>query len=66
MEKRNFNTKREVTHVTLDDRDISPEEWDDYDRRMEVWKEKYKGRMNTMDAAMSKPNPPNYFRANND
>jgi len=40
------------------------EKWEEYERQMEVWREtKYES---DMDKAMSKPNKPGYFRANND
>lgn len=57
---------RQVTHVTLDDREIRPEEWARYDEAMERWRERYKDNPRSMEAAMSEPNPPNYYRANND
>ena len=57
---------RKPKHVTLDDRPITKEQWADYDKRMEEWRERYKGRLLSFEAAMAEPNPPNYFRANND
>jgi len=40
------------------------EKWKEYERQMKVWREtKYES---DMDKAMSKPNKPGYFRANND
>lgn len=40
------------------------EKWEEYERKMEVWREsKYES---DMARAMSKPNKPGYFRANND
>ena len=40
------------------------EQWDQYERQMEVWKNtKYES---NMEKAMSKPNKPGYFIANND
>lgn len=53
-------------HVIIDDRPIYVKEWIDYNKQYKRWKKKYEGRMNTMDAGMSQPNKPNYFRANND
>ena len=41
-------------------------EWLAYYERLAQWKERYKGKMDTMDAGMSRPNKPNYFKANND
>lgn len=53
-------------HVTLDDKTITPTQWIAYNIRYKQWKAVCKDRMSSMDAAMSKPNKPNYFRANND
>lgn len=59
-------TERKANYSTLDDTPITQEQWDDYDQRMEAWREEYKGRLTSFEAGMSQPNPPNYFRANND
>ena len=40
------------------------EKWDDYEEQMEIWRQKkFESKMHK---AMSKPNKPGYFRANND
>lgn len=65
--KRNQKTKLDLMNQYTkhdDDKIISQEEWDDYEKRLKEWnKRKYDS---DMDKGMSKPNPPNYFRANND
>lgn len=58
--------KQRGKYPTVNDREVSDEEWDRYVDRYQEWKELYEGRMDTMEAAMSKPNPPGYIRANND
>jgi len=52
--------------VKLDDSPIPASEWIDYNEKYLDWEEKYEGKMETMDAGMSRPNQPNYFMANND
>jgi hypothetical protein len=44
---------------------VTNEEWIEYEKRYAEWDEKHPNKL-TMEAAMSKPNPPNYFKANND
>ncbi len=55
-----------ITWTTLDDRIPSKEEFDNWYDRVDAWKEKYANRDWSMDADMSKPNPPNCYRSNND
>ena len=53
-------------HVTLDNTPIPAKDWIDYNNRYLAWWDKYEGNFASMDAAMSRPNKPNYFTANND
>ena len=53
-------------HITLDDRPISDKEWSAYYEKYLRWYESFKDDLRSMEAAMSKPNKPNTFRANND
>lgn len=45
------------THVTY---------WKEYSEQLEKWWCKHQGKTDTMEAGMSRPNKPGYFRANND
>lgn len=42
------------------------ESWKLYSERLEKWFYKHRDNLSSMDAAMSKPNKPGYYRANND
>jgi hypothetical protein len=42
------------------------ESWKAYSERLEEWFYKYRDNLSSMEAAMSKPNKPGYYRANND
>ena len=53
-------------HVKLSDKPILVSQWIGYNERYNSWLKTYEGRLDSMDAGMSRPNKPNYFRANND
>lgn len=45
---------------------VTDERWANYEKEFDEWFAKYEGRLSSMEASMSQPNPPNYSRANND
>ena len=45
---------------------VTDERWNQFDESFNKWFDKYKDNLTSMEAGMSQPNPPNYFRANND
>ncbi len=51
--------------ATLDGRTVNIKEWIDYNEQYNDWKSRI-GEFPSLDDAMSKPNKPNYYRANND
>ncbi len=53
-------------HVTLDDTPIDAKKWIEYNEDYQRWREKYSDDLTSFEAGMSKPNKPNYYRANND
>lgn len=60
------NQERKPQHATLDNKPITSDQWEHYDNRIKEWRELYKDNLTSFEAAMNEPNPPNYFRANND
>jgi hypothetical protein len=54
------------TQAKISDKHISAADWIKYNQSVLFWESKYKGKENSMEAGMSKPNEPNYFKANND
>lgn len=53
-----------VSYAKLDNRQITDEEWGKYSAALDAWK--LRDYPDEMSRAMSRPNGPNYARANND
>lgn len=51
---------------TLEEIKIEEQAWIEYNKRYAEWEKRYEGRLTSMEAGMSEPNKPGYFRANND
>lgn len=54
------------SYPMVEDRPVSDEEWHTFEQQFNYWFEQNHAMLTSMEASMSQPNPPGYFRANND